>query len=252
MNPICMRPANYKDFPEGAYEHMQEIGIQYLERPRAENMDEELRRLDDCGLSVYSVQAKFPVYQADCLDYLKKDIEAAQQFDARQLFVAVNNKEESFELCCERLYQAGDLVAAADLKIVLETHPPFVKDAAAGVKSMQLINHPQVRINWDTANIHYYNENVDGLEELEHIIDYVESVHVKDSKQGFKEWCFPALGEGTVPLPEIFAHLAAADYSGPYIMEIEGVEGEELDQAGLHERMRASTVYLTEQLAALA
>lgn len=252
MNPICMRPANYNAFPDNAYKHMQEIGIKYLERPRADDMDEEIKKLADHDLSVYSVQANFPVWQADCLEYMKKDIEAAKQFDSKQMFVSANNKEEDFDLCCERLHQAGDLVADAGLKIVLETHPPFVKDAAIGVSSIEKINHPKVRINWDTANIHYYNKDVDGVEELKKIIQYVESVHVKDSNQGFEEWCFPALGEGTVKFPELFALLNEANYNGPYIMEIEGIKGEEIDEAGLHERLRISTEYLNQQLAAFA
>ncbi len=248
MNPICMRPNNYKQYKDSCYAHLHKIGVHYIETTAPENIQEECSRLQDHDLSVFSLEANFPIFQDDCLEYMRKDIESAHALGAQQLFVATGPKDLDLETCYQRFHAAGDLVADAGLRIVLETHAPFVASAEAALTTMRKVDHPQVRINWDTANIHYFNHDIDGVEELKQVIDFVASVHVKDSHREFKKWNFPTLGMGTVRFPEIFSVLADANFTGPLIMEIEGIEGEDLDRAAIHQRMHESTDYLKQQV----
>jgi inosose dehydratase len=112
--------------------------------------------------------------------------------------------------------------------VCLETHPELVLNGKVGKASMEDINHEAIRINFDTANMYYYNKGIDSSVELDHVIKYVGSVHLKETDGKFHSWCFPALGDkrGVVKFPAIVKKLNDAGFFGPWTMEIEGVKGE--------------------------
>ena len=109
---------------------------------------------------------------------------------------------------------------------------------------MEKINHPNIRVNFDTANIHYYNKNTDAPTELKKIIDYVATVEIKDHNGEYEGWYFPALGEGIVDIPEVLRILDEHGYTGPITMEIEGIKGIEWDEATTKKNIAISAAYL--------
>ncbi len=109
--------------------------------------------------------------------------------------------------------------------IGLETHPDLGTNSDVHVATMKAIDHPNIRVNFDCANITYYNKNTDALTELEKCIEYVGTFEVKDHNGQFKTWHFPALGEGLVDIPAVLKTLKDHGYRGPLTLEIEGVEG---------------------------
>jgi len=106
------------------------------------------------------------------------------------------------------------------------------------------VNHRDVRINFDTANIYYYNEGVDVAEEMKKILEYIEGVHLKDSNGKPRTWHFPALGEGIVNFPIVRELLNNRGFFGPFTIEIEGIEGENLTLKQTLERMEKSVKHL--------
>ena len=76
------------------------------------------------------------------------------------------------------------------------------------------------------------------------VINYIGAVHLKDTNGGFREWYFPALGEGVVKFPEIFRILNTRGFYGPWTMELEGIQGETLTEEGAKERVASSVRYL--------
>jgi inosose dehydratase len=105
-----------------------------------------------------------------------------------------------------------------------------------------------VRVNFDTANIYYYNEGIDGITELKKILDYVEAVHLKETNGGFKTWYFPTYGDekGIVKFGEVFRLLNGRGFNGPFTMEIEGCQGdaEKRDADAYVKRVTDSVQYL--------
>ena len=139
----------------------------------------------------------------------------------------------------------GDYAAELGIKVALETHPPLVTNADVGIATMQRIDHPNVGINFDTANMYFYNEGIDAAAELEKMVEYVVHVHLKDSNMGFKEWFFPAIGDGKIPFPRMIETLNKAGYDAPLSLEIEGIGGEgQLSFEQYHERIVKSAEYL--------
>ncbi len=108
------------------------------------------------------------------------------------------------------------------------------------------VDHPNVRLNFDTGNIAYYNAGADPCDELERVKHLVRNVHVKDNRGGFEDWYFPALGDGGgVDFVRIREILDGVGFLGPYTIEIEGIGGE--PGPGLearHERVARSVEHL--------
>lgn len=133
------------------------------------------------------------------------------------------------------LRAVGDVAADLGVTVALETHKGPTQNARAMLDLMNDVDHPAVRLNFDTGNILYYNPGADLLHELAQVVDLVRNVHLKDSRGIPEDWYFPALGEGgAVDFRAIRQLLDAHAFAGPYTLEIEGIGGE--PEPGLDER----------------
>jgi L-ribulose-5-phosphate 3-epimerase len=144
------------------------------------------------------------------------------------------------------LRHLGDTAAELVMTLTLETHKGPTQRATLMLALMDELDHPNVRLNFDTGNIAYYNQGVDPCDELERVKHFVGSVHVKDNRGGFEDWYFPALGEGgAVAFVRVREILDGVGFSGPYTIEIEGFGGEaEPGLEGRHERIARSVQHL--------
>jgi inosose dehydratase len=109
---------------------------------------------------------------------------------------------------------------------------------------MKQVNHPNIRVNFDTGNITYYNKNVNAPAELEKIVDYVATVELKDHSGRYQEWNFPALGKGVVDIPGVLRILKQHGYTGPLVIEIEGVQGIERNETEIKKDIADSAAYV--------
>jgi inosose dehydratase len=144
------------------------------------------------------------------------------------------------------LRRLGDVAGALGVTIALETHKGPTQNAAAMLALMGEVDHPHVRLNFDTGNIAYYNRGANPADELAQVAPLVRNVHLKDNRGGFEDWYFPALGEGgAVDFRRIREILDPVGFTGPYTIELEGLGGE--PEPGLperQERIRRSVAHL--------
>ena len=127
----------------------------------------------------------------------------------------------------KHLRQLGELAEQLGIDLSLETHKGPTQNAQSMLALMIEVDHPRVRLNFDTGNIAYYNQNVDPVIELEKVKHLVRSVHLKDNRGGFEDWYFPALGDGgAVDFRRVREVLDGVGFLGPYTIEIEGIGGE--------------------------
>jgi L-ribulose-5-phosphate 3-epimerase len=156
--------------------------------------------------------------------------------------------ESERRLVVERLKYLGNLAGSLNMDLTLETHKGPTQNARSMLELMAEVDHPQVRINFDTGNIAYYNEGVDPVDELEQVKHLVRSVHLKDNRGKFEDWYFPPLGDGgAVDFVRVREILDAVGFAGPYTIELEGIGGE--PEPGLetrHERVERSIQHLRE------
>lgn len=146
----------------------------------------------------------------------------------------------------ENLRRIGDAAGELGLTVALETHKGPTQNARAMLTLMGEVDHPHVRLNFDTGNIAYYNRDTDPVAELEQVKHLVRNVHLKDNRGGFEDWYFPAVGDGGgVDFTRVREVLDGVGFVGPYTVEIEGIQGEpEPGLEGRVERVARSARHL--------
>lgn len=146
----------------------------------------------------------------------------------------------------EHLRRLGETAGLLGVTVALETHKGPTQNADAMLALMAEVDHPHVRLNFDTGNIAYYNQGVDPVAELERVAHLVRNVHLKDNRGGLEDWYFPAVGDGgAVDFVRVRQVLDAVGFNGSYTIEIEGIGGEpEPGLDGRVERVRRSVEHL--------
>lgn len=245
-NIIACNIGSYRRYRANAYQHMQSIGIRHVELPlpAAEAVDSIREELQRFGLTVTSVLGRCNLADAACVEGLKPQVEILNRLGGKILFLSVKAGEMPKEEAYARLRALGDVAAAGGVTIAIETHPDLGHNGTVARETMEAVAHPNVRVNFDTGNIYYYNEGADAVEELKKVLPYVASVHLKDSNGGFRDGTFPTLGQGVVNFPEVFRLLNARGMFGPFTMELEGQSGAGTSEEHQFELVAASYNYL--------
>jgi L-ribulose-5-phosphate 3-epimerase len=132
----------------------------------------------------------------------------------------------------------------AGVRTALETHEGATRTGAIARRLLEEIGHRAVGLNYDTANVIYYNSDVDPAIDIRQIADRVLHVHLKDTRGGKGDWQFCTLGHGRVDFPSVIATLESVGFQWPFSLEIEGIEGEGLNRADHLARVRDSVDYL--------
>ena len=160
------------------------------------------------------------------------------------MFLSPKHTGVSKETAYERLRQVGEIARQHDVIVVLETHPDLGTNADVHRETMKHVDHPNVRVNFDTGNVTYYNEGADVVAELKKIVDYVATVELKDHGGQPRTWDFPALGQGKVDFAGVLDVLKTHGYSGPITIEVEGVEGKPWNEDQTKQAIADSVAFL--------
>jgi L-ribulose-5-phosphate 3-epimerase len=253
--------------PWVAYDYIGQAGLRYVEVPAVsqgvslrhglttfapEAMDAEdvctmRNRLTTMGLQPVSVDAVCHVLKPRDVEALRRRIDFAH--DLGCTYVITDSCEEA-ELTENRrevfsnLRSLATYAADRGVCIALETHAGPTKSGRAAMEFLEELAHPNVGCNYDTGNIFFYNDNIDPAEDIREIESRVVHVHLKDTLGGKGEWKFCGLGEGRVDFARIIATLDAVGFRGPYSIEIEGIEGEDLNREECLQRLVRSLEHL--------
>lgn len=180
----------------------------------------------------------------------KQKLDLAHQLDVSLVVGGAGEIEDESQRATlyQHLQEIGDYAAQKGITYCFETHPGICVDAAGMLRTMTDLDHPHLRLNFDTGNINYYNQYANVLESLHEVVTFVKHVHLKDSYCKYKDWHFTTLGEaGGIDFLKIRFLLEDNHFEGPYSLEIEGIEGEEdptLEEH--HNRVKQSVQYLRE------
>ncbi len=246
VSVLACRLANYGTFQEAAWTHLPAIGVRhiFMNVPAPDEVDAVMKRLADHGLTVAVVRGSADLSKPAGVDELAEQLATCERMGVAYLFLSPKRHGVEKRIIYDRLRQAGDHAKKHGVTIALETHPDLGTNGDVHRETMCAVNHPNVRVNFDTANIHYYNRATDAPTELKKIIDYVATVEVKDHNGEFQVWNFPALGRGVVDIPGVLRLLREHGYSGPITMEIEGIKGVERDRDQIKKDIEESTAYM--------
>ena len=245
-NIIACNLGSYRQFRTGAYAHLAKIGLTNVEIgvPSAESVDALESELEAHGLTATSLLGRCDVQSETVVSDFQTTLDTAAQLGVNIIFVSVHAGDVDRNVVYDRLRAIGENAAPAGIKVCLETHPDLAHNGDIALETMKAVNHPNICVNFDTGNVHYYNHNVTAVAEVEKVIPHVGAVHLKDTNGGYRTWHFPTLGDGVVDFKAVFQTLNAAGFYGPFTMELEGIEGENLDEAGVQARVAGSLQHL--------
>lgn len=246
QNIIACNLGSYRQFREGAYAHLAAIGLTNVEIgvPAPDAVDALTAELDAAGLTATSLLGRCDVQSETVVSDFQPTLDAAAKMGVNVIFVSVHAGEADRNAVYDRLRAIGENAAPAGIKVCLETHPDLAHNGDIARETMQAVDHPNICVNFDTGNVYYYNHNVTAVTEVQKVIEHVGAVHLKDTNGGYRTWNFPALGEGVVDFKAVFQAVNATGFYGPFTMELEGIEGETLDEAGVQARVANSLQHL--------
>lgn len=218
----------------GSYNILQELGVKGVEigPPRPEDVDKLKAKLDKHDLTILSISGGIDLVNESGIDKFGTLLSGAINTGAKIIFASAYASDYiPRKVIYERLRKIGNAAAAHDVSVCLETHPILCHNGDEILKTMEYINHPNILLNFDTANIYYYNKNIDVVVELEKVAKYVGSVHLKDTDGIFKSFNFPPLGEGIVDFCEVFRILNEIGFYGPFTFELESTKEADMAMA---------------------
>ena len=249
-NLLSTRPGSYGKAAGRAYEEMEKIGLKHVEVciGHPSQLAEEREKYEAHGISAATLSGQINVQSPTCALEFEPWAAACQASGAKHMFVSVKRDNLPAKVAFARLYECGEIAKQYGFTICMETHPDMITNMDVALETMKGVDHPNVRVNYDTANILYYNEGVDGIEELKKILEYLGAIHLKESNGKFKTWYFPTFGDeqGIVDFEQTFGLPNERGFHGPFTMEIEGCEGEDFSEEDYIKRMTDSVEHLRE------
>jgi sugar phosphate isomerase/epimerase len=244
QNIIAVNTGSYRKYREGAYAHLESIGVRHVEIgvPAPDQVPAVLQRLKDHGLTATSLNC--PCDLAQDPEGMREKLEVGKEMGVRIFFVSAKAGEMPKPEAYRRLRVRAELADEYGITLSLETHPDLGENATEARATIHAVGHPRLRWNLDTANLYYYNPNIDAVEQARKGADLIHSVHLKDTNGACHCWWFPALGEGVVDFAGVFRVLNEAGFHGPFTFELEGIQGEELDEKATQNRVARSLEHL--------
>ena len=206
---LACRLAIYGKYQAAAWDHLPSIGVHhvFLSVPAPGETEQVKEKLKAHGLEPLVLRGQTDLGKPNCVDELAGQLAVCEKMGVHYMFLSPRHAGVDKETACERLRRAGDVARQHGVIIALETHPDLGTNGDVHLETMKRINHPNVRVNFDTGNITYYNRGANVVAELKKIIDYVATVELKDHGGEPRTWNFPALGQGKIDLPGVLGVL---------------------------------------------
>ncbi|MEJ7839263.1 MAG: sugar phosphate isomerase/epimerase family protein [Thermomicrobiales bacterium] len=114
----------------------------------------------------------------------------------------------------------ADLAAHDDIEICLETHGGISATGVLVAKLIEVIDRPNVGINYDTANVIFYGSTRPETD-IAAASPFINHLHIKDQIGGPGVWNFPTIGTGEVDFAPVFQTLKDVRFTGPCSIELE-------------------------------
>jgi len=245
-NMLAIRLASYYEAQDEALAHAAACGFKYVFMSiiPPEEVEATQRRLAEHGLAVAVFRGEANLASPDCIDALAVQLATCQKMGVRYMFLTPKHEGVSKDAAIARLKRLGPIAARHGVIIGLETHPDLGTNGQVHRETMKAIDHPNIRVNFDSANISYYNKGMNAVTELKKCIDWVGTVEIKDHNLQFETWNFPPLGRGKVDIPGVLALLRQHGYTGPITIEVEGIQGVPRSKEQIKADIEESAKYL--------
>ncbi len=228
-----------------AIEHVRDVGIEYVELPirthgalsafddepliTSASSLQDLKQVDqllqshDVKVSSFTVLSGNPLEQ-EVVALLKRKIDIASHFSVTTVVGDPGSADGEFELQAlyRNLQELGEYCAAREMIYCLDTQPDLCRNHRFMLDAVQAVQHPNVRLNFNAGNLHYYNDQIVSEVAFAKVCHLVEHIHLKDSTGECGERYFPALGYGgAVDFVQMAEIVRNYDYQGVCSIDID-------------------------------
>jgi inosose dehydratase len=202
---------------ETALDELAALGVRYVEPASVDKIFQHLVEEDFCparanwlrrelgarGLACLSLSAHMDLTGADAVERFHRRLEFARNIGARCVnsIAGPADRRDEFR---RNIPAIADRARDLGVVIALENHGDLLDREQQILDFIREVNHPAVRLNYDTGNAWYYSKGtVDPVAELALLAPVVAHVHVKTPEivEGVLRWT--ALGDGLLELPGI-------------------------------------------------
>lgn len=205
----------------------------WTEHVRSDMSDEELadvkKLLAKYGLTVIGLSGHCNLMEEERLEDFRKNIELAHKLGCKYIITSTGEAHfgegETFsnDVLIKNIKSLLPTLEKYNIILTIEIHGEEYGTGESLYAITQAINSPLVTINYDTANAFFYGGKL-PTDDIKSCFEHVSYVHLKDKSGPQKEWNFPGLGNGELPLREFIAYMTENGYEGPYSVEIEYTE----------------------------
>jgi sugar phosphate isomerase/epimerase len=202
-------------------------------------------RLAHYGLEPTVLSAHSDLTTDDGVEYALKAIGWAANNGIAVMNTAIgghSSQEENESAFLAGIGRVAEAADAAGVDVALEIHGDIMATGARTVPLLQRIDHPRIKVAYDTANCEFYGDTK-AVDDLHTMLPYLANVHLKDKRGGKGVWDFPEPGAGHVDFAGILGVLRDGGYDGPASVEIE-FDGSWPDLADIDAVMKAGRDHL--------
>jgi sugar phosphate isomerase/epimerase len=216
---------------ETALEETVRLGVQYIEPVFISKYDPALResyftganaailltQLQNAGLGVRSVASHLDMGLNDTVGTFQKRMEFAKRLGAGMILTNTSHREN------ERQFFANmEILArvAAGLQLTIGLENPgdgdgyLMSNAADGVRILEKLDSPWVKLNYDFSNIHTLSKGRITYDPgVGNAIKHLGHLHLKNVKKQGDRWAVCGLGEGIIDYKALF-------HSYPALLEL--------------------------------
>ena len=198
-----------------ALDELAALGVRHVEPASVDKIFQHLVEEDFCDrratwlrnelvarrLACLSLSVHMALTGSDSVDRFHRRLEFARNIGARcvnSIAGPIGKLEEFRRNIVAIAERARDL----GVMLALENHGDLLDRQQQVLDFIREVNHPAVRVNYDTGNAWYYSRGaINPVEELALLAPVVAHVHVKTPKivDGLLRWV--ALGDGELDLP---------------------------------------------------
>jgi sugar phosphate isomerase/epimerase len=207
---------------ETALDEIARTGVRYVEPVFISKYDPALResyftaanaailltQMQHAGLSVRSIASHMDMGLPDTVGIFQKRMEFAKILGAGIILTNTSHleNERQFYTNMEILSRVA---AGLELTIGLENpgdgHGHLMNNADEGIRILQKLNSPWVKLNYDFSNIHTLSKGWITYDPgLGHALEHIGHLHLKNVKRQDDRWPVCGLGEGIIDYKQLF------------------------------------------------
>jgi sugar phosphate isomerase/epimerase len=175
------------------------------------------------NLNCESINASCELCHPISVEMLIQRVEMARLLNVSRIITGVGcgwEPETARQMAVNNLRMVCHYALQFNVEVCLKTDGWLADSPRIMLEVLERVNQPNLKVDYDPANIVYNNDRVDVTDYLKAVIEKIGIVHLRGGN-GKKGAGFPALGNEFDVYREMFSVLAESGFCGPLCLDLE-------------------------------